>query len=262
MVNLFGAAELEYVEDDGSFLLDIGHQLHFMKAAFPVYIEEAFNHNPSPRHLALSVIDIAAGVLSKLEVRTDLQNHTCMESFAELVAVLMQAVVREIQQLMPNQVQNETWEMAMLGRLVSLCCSCASRWIQLDRLFPSAASVLAVQAFMQGCAYNAYFGTCSAAGLASGEKSGANLRVEVEELSMAEDISALENATRSDLRLSVRDWATVDTTTSEPMPECRQYELSAMASGEMGFVPGRTILEALEHAVDDLHRMLEELGVF
>ncbi|KAJ9614153.1 hypothetical protein H2200_002289 [Cladophialophora chaetospira] len=276
LVTVFSASDPEYVDDDGSFMLDLPQQMDFMKAVFPAYIGSALDVDRSATLLAMPVLDVATGIMTNLELRVDLESQARMESFAELITVLMRAAVTTMQQSFVSPLRDGTWQLGIIRRLVDLCSLGGGRWAHIYHLFPASATILAVQPLVQAYASYAYVYTCAVGGfdedlrmsdLTSSARDKAIERwtvdfgFEIAEISVPEHIVALKNAAVSDLRTSGKDWHRAGFTTYGPVWELRRGASSVSAKAEGRGVRNGSPLMELQQAVVRLERVLVLLGV-
>ncbi len=276
LVNFFAAADPDYIDDDGSVLLDVSQQVDFMKAILPAYIEAALDSDRPSMMFAIPVLDVAIGVLKKLELRVDLEDQAHMESFAELIAILMGAVVKDMQQSLTTPVTADGWQMKTVRRLVDLCAVCGGRWAHIHQLFPTSTRVLAVQPLVQAYAcYTLEYACVMGGHEMSVRHSNPLFRTDgdiiqrwqddfgfkIDEVTMPEHIRTLKNTVAHDLRLTERDWHKVGFTTYGPVWELRRGGSPAMARVDLDVVRDGNSTITLQQVVARLEESLVLLGV-
>lgn len=209
LVNIFGAADPSYVDDDGSLLLDVSEQSNFMKAIFPAFIEVALDKSKPAMLFAVPVVETAADLLRNVEARVDAGDQLAMEAFAEVVVAFMRAAVKAMQASMPSQQCD--WQMETACRLANICTLGAGRWAYLHQSHPSSAVILASQEVVQSYVVYAYEYARLVAGVdvvvdSNWEK---DFGLQIPELVLPEHVVALKNAAVDDLNVSGREWSQV-----------------------------------------------------
>ncbi|ETI19606.1 hypothetical protein G647_09440 [Cladophialophora carrionii CBS 160.54] len=276
MANIFAASNPDYIEDDGSFVLDISGQLDFLKAVFPAYIETALDDTHPSMLFAVPVLDIAVDILRRLEGRIDLEDQARMGSFAELITVWMRAAVKAMQHSMPTPLKENGWQIETVRRLVDLVAAGGGRWAHLRNLFPSSIDILGVQQLVQAYACYTFDYVCSTAGFDLGmppsdptfweERNGAeswtvDFGFEIEDVSLPERILAIRNDAANELRGVGRDWYKVGFTTHGPVWELRRGGSPAMARAKGGAVIEGAMFVAVQEAAERMQRVLVLLGL-
>ncbi|KIX97272.1 uncharacterized protein Z520_06724 [Fonsecaea multimorphosa CBS 102226] len=278
LVAIFAAHDSGYIENDGSFLLDIPEQLDFMKAIFPAYIERAFSEHLPTILLAVPILNAAAQILTGLEMRVDLDNQSHMESFAELIVTLMGAAVTAMQYNGCEPLYEYGWEIetvACLGRLCFLGCG---RWAHLHRLFPSSGIILALQPYVQAYAYYAYEWICSALALEEGarpsdpeiwakwlkspERAAEDFGFALPEMALPEHINALKAFAVDDLESSGRrDWTQTEFGSWGPVWEFTRPGLGLATREPRVAVQDDFMVNEVRGVLAELVRALTLLGV-
>ncbi|EXJ54143.1 hypothetical protein A1O7_09480 [Cladophialophora yegresii CBS 114405] len=276
MADIFAASNPDYIEDDGSFLLDISEQLDFLKGVFPVYIESALDDTHPTMLFAIPVLDIAIDLLKRLEARIDLEDQARMESFAELITVWMRAAVKAMQHSMPTPLKENGWQIETVCRLVDLVAAGGGRWAHLHNLFPTSIDIVGFQESVQAYACYTYDFVCSTAGFDFGvppsdptfweERIGVeswtvDFGFETEDVSVPERISTLKNDAAKELRAVGRDWCKVGFTTFGPVWELHRGGSPAMAQTNGGAASEGTTFVALQEVAERLQRVLVLLGL-
>ena len=257
---LFSASDLSYIDEDGTYLLDISRQLDFMKVVFPIYIEEALDPGHATMFLAAPVLDTATEILRKLEVRVDLQDRERMECYAELIHLMMAAAAKAMERYILPLNDHRGWQAMAVRRFLDLCALGAGRWAYLHQLFPASANVLAIQANIQTYALYAYEYARDALRHDRHRHSVSDSTNGGPETRFPEHLLALRSCAYSDLMSIREDWKLV---WSGGLP---QWELHRGASApvlkqESAVVPHGTLKQELEGALERLAGVLTLLGV-
>ncbi|KAI1612904.1 Mus7/MMS22 family-domain-containing protein [Exophiala viscosa] len=173
VAKIFAAADFNYINEEGKYLLDISTQFLFLKAVLPAYIAGTFDEpglsdRIAPTLLFASpVIAVATTIMSSLELRVDLEDEFHMEQFAETMVMWLVAAGKRLRSTVCDFVNYNTLglQLEMLAGLVTLCAKACSRWAYLYQLFPNSDRIARLQEYVQTYGMYVYEYACSATGL-------------------------------------------------------------------------------------------------